>query len=853
MAFVSIQGIGGGSGKDEEEKSVALDFSNGNQVVLPNSGATLSKVTVQKPALFVAENIRYGVTLGGVVGSYSGESEPAKPEETKTVALDLSLGNQTVEPTSGYVMTGVVITKPNTLKPENVKVGVNIAGVQGTYGGSGTAESDLDGIVDGTITTFAMPLGKTSVYKYSFYQMTSLTSADLTGAITVGQYAFNGCTGLTTLTLSDALTSVEDYAFDGCNQVTSISIPTTLTNIGQYAFRNVGGASCEAFSLTPDDECTVGQYAFSGSKITAVEGSFATIGNYAFSGATKLAEVDIAECASLGTYAFQNCAAVSALKIKVNGSLGDYAFYGCTSVSECDLDANSVITSLGQYAFSRFGGNRENPSENIIELDLRNSKFMTVSQYAFGGDNATDANRNRYMNIRLPRTVTTVSAYAFRYVDNVNVYFATDRPPTFSAATSFNNATNYKIFVPYTAVNAYRTATNLTAFADNVYGYATVNTFTVGEKLPEYNAEGYALTWFKDKAMTEEVTVVDDANAEYFCVVGTEKLAYGIKSVSAINTTLSITDAEGNSYRAGSGVPIGAVVTITATPVVDDYVPYIFTVNDEEFTSGGTYTMDADLKVVAIYYDGENIPINPTFAENSWLMIGEAFASGVAWDFWQTGDEKQFTTKSGKTYTARIVDDEVGRFNIVNGGLSNNLIEFVECVNINNKSTFAMNATKKEGYYSGGGFAKSDINNDTMPLIFDDLPDDLQEVIATVEVSTYSYTAPTPRTSECKLFIKSEYEAFGVRKNASASENTSQLKWYKEHNTNADRQRHVVGGTANVQHWLRSPYSSYSGNFCVVTASGASGYFSAYNTYAVLPCFVIGKSNAIVAQEGATD
>lgn len=53
--------------------------------------------------------------------------------ETQTVTLSLASGNQTVSATNGKYMTSVTINKPSTLVAGNIKSGVNIAGVTGTY------------------------------------------------------------------------------------------------------------------------------------------------------------------------------------------------------------------------------------------------------------------------------------------------------------------------------------------------------------------------------------------------------------------------------------------------------------------------------------------------------------------------------------------------------------------------------------------------------------------------------------------------------------------------------------------------------------------------------------------------
>lgn len=58
---------------------------------------------------------------------------PATPVEETVVTLALAAGNQVVTPTAGKNFSKVTITKPVTLLPENIKKGVTIAGVVGTY------------------------------------------------------------------------------------------------------------------------------------------------------------------------------------------------------------------------------------------------------------------------------------------------------------------------------------------------------------------------------------------------------------------------------------------------------------------------------------------------------------------------------------------------------------------------------------------------------------------------------------------------------------------------------------------------------------------------------------------------
>lgn len=111
-----------------QEKTVDLAMASGDQVIPPDSGYDLSKVTVKKPSTLVASNIKTGVSIGGVTGTL----EAKKDEEAKTVDLAMASGNQTITPTSGKVLSQVVVKKPATMLPENIKKDVNIGGVTGT-------------------------------------------------------------------------------------------------------------------------------------------------------------------------------------------------------------------------------------------------------------------------------------------------------------------------------------------------------------------------------------------------------------------------------------------------------------------------------------------------------------------------------------------------------------------------------------------------------------------------------------------------------------------------------------------------------------------------------------------------
>jgi len=67
----------------------------------------------------------------------------------------------------------------------------------------------------------------------------------------IGDYAFQSCTSLTSITIPDNVTSIGDYAFNSCTSLTSITIPDNVTSIGDYAFYGCVGLTSITFEGPP--------------------------------------------------------------------------------------------------------------------------------------------------------------------------------------------------------------------------------------------------------------------------------------------------------------------------------------------------------------------------------------------------------------------------------------------------------------------------------------------------------------------------------------------------------------------------------------------------------------------------
>lgn len=114
--------------------------STSQQVIIPDGGylglntVTVNAVDSNIDSNIQAENIKSGINILGVDGTYSGSS--ANLQSNKTVTPDLSQGNAIVTPDSEYTgLEQVTIIKDNNLISKNIKSGVEVFGIKGSYTG----------------------------------------------------------------------------------------------------------------------------------------------------------------------------------------------------------------------------------------------------------------------------------------------------------------------------------------------------------------------------------------------------------------------------------------------------------------------------------------------------------------------------------------------------------------------------------------------------------------------------------------------------------------------------------------------------------------------------------------------
>lgn len=146
---------------------------------------------------------------------------------------------------------------------------------------------------------------------------------------------FNIRNSIKSVVIENGVANVGNYAFNSCLYLESISFPATLERIGEKVFSNAGKNSSEALEIDlPGSLTSIGMGAFAGSSIKSITipGRVTYVGQNAF-GSSSIESLEILSSnTAINNVAFANCKNLKTIKIPEGISIDQTAFQGCQSI-----------------------------------------------------------------------------------------------------------------------------------------------------------------------------------------------------------------------------------------------------------------------------------------------------------------------------------------------------------------------------------------------------------------------------------------------------------------------------------------------------------------------------------------
>lgn len=246
---------------------------------------------------------------------------------------------------------------------------------------------------------YVVPDSVTSISAYAFYDCLDRLKLTIPDSVTsIGESAF-GESRLTSITIPNSITTIQDKTFIGCSAISSITIPDSVTSIGEKAFFDCDGLS----SIT-------------------IPGNVTSIGKNAFTSCDRIENVTLCDgVTSIGDFAFSNCCEITSITIPDSVTyIGSGAFLECLSLSELVVDGNNE-----KYCSDEFGVMFNKDRAILMQYPIGNERteyvvpicVTTIDSLAFlGCFNLVD--------ITIPKGISSIGNSAFLGCENLsNVHY----------------------------------------------------------------------------------------------------------------------------------------------------------------------------------------------------------------------------------------------------------------------------------------------------------------------------------------------------------------------------------------------------------------------------------------------
>ena len=313
----------------------------------------------------------------------------------------------------------------------------------------------------------------------------SLDGNTVTG---IGDYAFQNCNGITSVTMPSSVTSMGNYALQSCRNLTSVKISSSVTNIGWYAL-----SFCNKLTEINVDENNT---------------NYSSVNGVLYNKAQTML---ICYPEGKTETSFTILASVTSIK--------DGAFSGCSYLTAITADENN------EY-YSSVNGVLYNKDQTMIVYvpSVVSGNFVIPSNVSVIGNNAF-AWCTKITNVTIQEGVTTISSNAFSGCSSLKSITIPDGV-TSIGSYAFNQCSKLsRIILPASLKNISIGAFQKCSQLDSVYYLGTDEQWaeiTIGSNNDPLINAGYARTYTYNGFIYANITVSDTPSCIILGYVGDE-------------------------------------------------------------------------------------------------------------------------------------------------------------------------------------------------------------------------------------------------------------------------------------------------------------------------------------------
>ena len=272
----------------------------------------------------------------------------------------------------------------------------------------------------------------TRIESYAFANDINLSSIKLSdGLTTIGEYAFSNCQSLSSIVIPDSVVKMDAGVFASCNNLFDVQLSKNLEQLDGRAFYDCDGiTSIEIPSSLVKSGKAYWNFATeygpfydcNGLKTVTFEKGATTIPTGLFANCPGLESIEIpGTITRIESYAFANCKSLESIVIPDSVTKIDrYAFVGCGSLKNVKLSSN--LTEIGREAFKDCTSLESIEIPKSIERVVSNGsgpftgctalKNITIEEGMTSIPGALFAD-SCITTIKIPNTVTYIGTDAF--------------------------------------------------------------------------------------------------------------------------------------------------------------------------------------------------------------------------------------------------------------------------------------------------------------------------------------------------------------------------------------------------------------------------------------------------------